>query len=379
MEIVVERELPVDQIKVHPQIHQLYGETRPDEYARLEENIRQRGIVMRLEVASEDSPVFGGFLVDGEQRLKAARAIGLDTVPVRIRRFSSPADVMLLLYALAARKSYTDRQRAEQEHALRQAIEKQPAAWKAARGFASGRVNDMIAEVVQQSPEGVRRRKKVFYSETSTPSLKAAVEVGQIPLRTAEEILRDAERAYAPGSREARKAVNRAVDRHQNYGKKRHKRAPRHHAFDAKAEDARVFWSRMQEKILAWAAAEAGIQNLRREDIRSILFEEAMKAFRSDVSCAVADLKRSIRRIAGAPSPSPSFAGHDVRKDLALLGVPPPRRGERLDVAAIKKAYWKRARETHPDLTSNPAMNKLFLDYQAAYERLSEVARQQAA
>ena len=377
MEIVVEKELPVDQIKVHPRIHELYGETRVEEYARLEENVRQHGIVMRLEIASDDSPLFGGFLVDGEQRLKAAKAIGLKTVPVRIRRFATAADAMLLLYALAARKSYSDRQRAVQEQALREVIEKQPAAWKAAHGFAGGRVNEIIAQTVQQSPEGVRRRKKVFYSETSTPSLKAAVDVGQIPLRTAEEILREAERQYEPGSREARKAVNRAVER-QLGEKKRHKRAPRHRAFDAKAEDARAFWSRMQEKILAWAAAEAGVQELKREDIRSILFEEAVKAFRSDVSCAVADLKRAVRRIAGA-APSPKLGGTDVRKDFELLGVPPPRRGERLDVAAIKKAYWKRARETHPDLTSNPSMNKLFLDYQAAYERLTEMARQQQA
>ena len=68
-----------------------------------------------------------------------------------------------------------------------------------------------------------------------------------------------------------------------------------------------------------------------------------------------------------------------MRRDLELLGVPAAHRGERLDMAVIKKAYWKCARETHPDVTSNPAMNKLFLDYQAAYERLTEVARQQKA
>lgn len=109
---VIEKELPVDAIKVHAEIHALYGETRADEYERLEASVRQRGIIMPLEIASDDSPAFAGFLVDGEQRLRAAKAVGLRMVPARVRRFETPADVMLLLYALAARKSYTERQRA---------------------------------------------------------------------------------------------------------------------------------------------------------------------------------------------------------------------------------------------------------------------------
>lgn len=375
---VIETELAVDAIKVHPEIHALYGETRADEYERLEASIRQRGIVMPLEIAADDSAAFAGFLVDGEQRLRAAKACGLTKVPVRIRRFTTPADVMLLLYALAARKSYTERQRAEQEQALRETIEKQPSAWKAAHGFVRGRTNELIAQSVHQSPEGVRRRKKVFYSETSTAELRAAVDVGKVSLSAAEEILRNAERSHGVGTSAARKAVNRRL-RSLEEPRKRHKRAPRHRAFDPHAEDARAFWNRMQEAILAWASAEAGVSSLRGEDIRGILLDEAVKAFRADVSCAVHDFKRNVRRIGGTAPSMPRIEVHDLRKDLELLGLPAPRRGERLDPVAIKRAFWRRARETHPDVTSNPALHKRFIEYQAAYERLSEVARQQQA
>jgi len=386
VEIEIEKDVRVDELKIHPLIHQLYGETPVEEYERLKASILQEGVIVRLEVASDDSPVFGGFLLDGAQRLKAATEIGLQTVPVRIRRVASEADAMLLLWALAARKSYTHWQRAEQEQALRAAIAKQPAAWKKSRGFASGRVNEMIARAVDQSPEAVRRRKKVFFSRSSTPQLKAAVEVGQIPLTTAEEIIREAERRCTPGSAWAHKAVNQAVERHINGGdgtstKKRKKRAPRHHAFDPKAQDAREFWSFIQQKILSWATAEAGVPQLRREDIRSIVLEEAIKRFRVDVTCAVADLKRDIRRISGSEPRVGQVGGSvpGVKKDLELLGVRPPRAGEHLDLAAIKSAYRRLARESHPDVTSNKSLNKRFIEYTAAYERLKELAQQHAA
>lgn len=95
---------PTKQLRVHRDAA-LVPEMRPQEYAELLADIRQRGIVVPLDV-------HGNTVLDGRHRLKIARELGLPTVPVHQVDLKDDSETVWLLKAAVLRRHLSDDQRA---------------------------------------------------------------------------------------------------------------------------------------------------------------------------------------------------------------------------------------------------------------------------
>lgn len=361
------------ELKVHPQLAKLYGGGSETEFERLRDSIARQGIRVPLEVAARDVPVFGGYVIAGGERLEVAKELGLETVPVHVRgvdELSTAADVHLLANALSIHKGYTESQRAAQEAALLDAIRGAPITWQRARGYLASSEGKAIAAIVNRSERSVRRRRKVFFSASTTTRLKDAVDAGAVSLSDAEEILNAAERAFAAGTPAAKRAVDRAVAKAIR-GERANPRPRRPQARDERRVDESALFNDVRARILEWIKHELG--ESARRDARMI--ERALDEFRVDVGCAIADLRRALRA-------SPASAGSRGEIDLALgvLGLSPIGARARIDLVEVKRAHRRLVRETHPDLNgANPQLAARFQQVQAAYERIAEWAGAQHA
>jgi hypothetical protein len=387
-EIKIEtRWMPVDTLWVHPRIQAAFGGSTPEQYTRLKQELLDGGIKDPLLVAAPDVPEFGGSVIDGEQRLLIAREIGLSVVPVEIRAYDTAADVIRAAKSRATRKTYTERQLRAQEAEVRAAIRQAPKDWKRKHNL-EGVASDAeaIGRFLGRSGKNVWRRQKVYESPTSTPALQRAVDEGRITLAEAEQILTTVERKHAPGSRAAHDAVKYLLrKRLRPEKKKRQERAPRqpkHRPDDGTRSDTQV-WAEIRRLIQEWGLREAGGRAFPEHDHRSIFINRAIGEFQSDVQCAARDLRREVRRILelgdrpGAFKPPAGDSRAAINRHLDALGLPALRRGASLDVGAVKSAYRRRARETHPDLTGGDArLTQRFREYQAAYDALMEIASQ---
>jgi ParB-like chromosome segregation protein Spo0J len=107
-----DRERPADVIqdrdpgllKPHPEA-ELIPQMTPDEYDALVEDVERRGITDPLVVTEDD------IVLDGRHRLMAARAIGLETVPVRVFKGDESAQRDFMLRAALLRRHLTIAQR----------------------------------------------------------------------------------------------------------------------------------------------------------------------------------------------------------------------------------------------------------------------------
>lgn len=86
------------------------------EFQALLEDIRRRGILEPLHVQ------FDGTVLDGRHRLRAARALGLTTVPVLLVHLKDETPVSYMLRAALLRRHLTDDQKAIIAEGLRQAL-----------------------------------------------------------------------------------------------------------------------------------------------------------------------------------------------------------------------------------------------------------------
>lgn len=92
------------------------------EFQALLEDIRRRGILEPLHVQ------FDGTVLDGRHRLRAARALGLATVPVVLVRLQDETPVSYMLRAALLRRHLTDDQKAIIAEGLRQALSREAVA-----------------------------------------------------------------------------------------------------------------------------------------------------------------------------------------------------------------------------------------------------------
>lgn len=89
------------------------------EFQALLEDIRRRGILEPLHVQ------FDGTVLDGRHRLRAARALGLATVPVVLVRLQDETPVSYMLRAALLRRHLTEDQKAIIAEGLRQALSRE--------------------------------------------------------------------------------------------------------------------------------------------------------------------------------------------------------------------------------------------------------------
>ncbi len=101
----------IDQLRSHPLNATIYGEIDAD--PAFIESIREEGIISPLTVDQDDN------IISGHRRWHAARALGLDRVPVVVRAIADPLDATrLLIEANRQReKSYSQRMREADEWA----------------------------------------------------------------------------------------------------------------------------------------------------------------------------------------------------------------------------------------------------------------------
>jgi ParB family chromosome partitioning protein len=109
-------EVRLDQIHNNPwQPRKVFDE---DELASLSESIRNHGILQPLVVRAKDD---GYQLIAGERRLRAARAAGLDAVPVRVVNFN---DQQVLEAALVENIHRTDLNPIEKAHGFKEYLDR---------------------------------------------------------------------------------------------------------------------------------------------------------------------------------------------------------------------------------------------------------------
>jgi hypothetical protein len=88
------KEVKIDDLTVHPALEGLPMLTK-EQFECLAESIRRNGVLKPVEVDS------AGRVVDGRNRLLAAEAVGLETVPCELRaEFDEAEDAQVALYAL---------------------------------------------------------------------------------------------------------------------------------------------------------------------------------------------------------------------------------------------------------------------------------------
>lgn len=110
-----ERRVPISEIRSNPrQPRRTFDEAK---IAELAESIRQKGVLQPLVVRKVD----GGYeLIIGERRLRAARRVGLDKVPVVVREASSAESLEMALIENIQREELTP---VEEALAYRQLME----------------------------------------------------------------------------------------------------------------------------------------------------------------------------------------------------------------------------------------------------------------
>jgi N6-adenosine-specific RNA methylase IME4 len=164
------------------------------DYNALRENIRAKGVLVPLDVTA------AGVVLDGHHRLRAARELGLETVPVRLVK---PADELLYLLemallrrqlekgpraALAVELANVQGLRAEARERQRANLRNQP---EVARLPPRGKTREVLAPLAQVSP---RLMHDVLLLHEQDPVLFQRVKAGELAPDTAARRVRRARR-----------------------------------------------------------------------------------------------------------------------------------------------------------------------------------------
>lgn len=207
----------VKTLREHPEAD-LVPTMPASEFQALLEDIRRRGILEPLHVQ------FDGTVLDGRHRLRAARALGLEQVPVVLVRLQDETPVSYMLRAALLRRHLTDDQKAIIAEGLRQALSREAVVEAARVGGQNGgrgraRSLDSDSGTVPESllqdrppvaPEPVRERKAPPPRDTRR---EAAERVGLPPesrkMRDAQTIARKAPELI-PAIRSGEKTIQEA-------------------------------------------------------------------------------------------------------------------------------------------------------------------------
>ena len=228
----------------------------------------------------------------------------------------------------------------------------------------------MVGIIVGGGARSVRRR-------SSTESLRRAVNDGVLSVKAADDVLNDAHRRFTAGSNEARRAVDDAVAAARSTRKARAKPSRALPDVDpyleAARRDSQQFLEETRARLFAWAVANMGPGGEARDWWQQETVHNIVGDFIADIHMDVLDLKRRLHRLGSTPifqKRLPADPYGDINRLLREFAIPPVRRGDEIDVDAIKKAYKRLARETHPDINrSNPAAKEQFQRLSANYER----------
>lgn len=87
---------PVDKLREHPDNSRYFQPLTGTDFERLKKDIEENGMHDALIVTAEDGEGVRTVL-SGHNRLNAARALDMPTVPVRVKRFTSPDEAILFM------------------------------------------------------------------------------------------------------------------------------------------------------------------------------------------------------------------------------------------------------------------------------------------
>jgi hypothetical protein len=372
--------MKTNDLRFHPHNVKTFGRPKPATYASVRHSVREHGVLEPLDVVGATAPHNPLCVVNGNLRLEIARELGIEQVPVILHNeLSTDTDQLIFSVEGAKRKQWDQRQRAVQEQLVRAAIAAAPDAWKIAHN--ARRENDVIAQATGESVNAVKERKKVFYGKTSTDSLKDAVVRNRIRIGEAVKLIVSVEEEHAPGSEEARRAVDEAVNAAKRAGRRK-RRGPKFPSFDRgePAKAAPNFWGGLKQQVVEWALKQS---DRRMNGLGEMVVHLIISDCAADVKAAVEEMKRKVERELKRPSHQQSFDPKDrhqrINRLLGELGMPPVRRGQAVDLREIKKAHKRIARQYHPDFTVNdPVRTKQFIEKQAVYKELMSLVEAHA-
>lgn len=373
--------MPIDQTQVHPRHEELFGKIGDKDEARLVASIQSRGVIEPVIVTPPNAADHPLCAVNGNERLRIAKALGITEVPVIVDPSLLTEALQLdAMHTYTQRKDFTWSQRAKQAKALRTMLAVLPPAEWRRRGWDGLTATDVVSMVIRQPERQVYRIEAVFGNETSTDALKRAVDQGKLPLYEAEGIVKEAERRRVPGSRNAQRLVDHLLERklrdRENGKRPKHTRAPRTPVFDPTPKKA-SFLTDVQRQLLDWAVSEMPAST-RSSFARSALVNDAVKSFMVDVRAAASALRVRLRRL------SVSLSGRvkavdgpnslsDTNDALAVLGLSAVRRLGEVDLVEVRRTHRVLARAYHPDLNDAPNAREKFERIHGAYERVLEL------
>lgn len=373
--------MPIERIQLHPRHEELFGKIGDKDEARLVASIQDRGVIEPVIVTPPDATDHPLTAVNGNERLRIARRLGITEVPVIVDPSLLTEALQLdAMHAYTQRKDFTWSQRAKQAKALRTMLSALPPAEWRRRGWEGMTATDVVSMVIRQPERQVYRIEAVFENETSTDALKRAVDQGKLPLYEAEGIVREAERRRIPGSRNAQRLVDQLLERklrdRENGRRPKHTRAPRTPVFDPTPKQA-SFLSDVQRQLLDWALSEMPA-SLRSSFAGSALVSDAIKSFMVDVRAAASGLRVRLRRFSESPSGRVKPAGGrnslaDANDALAVLGLSSVRRLGDVDLTEVRRTHRVLARAYHPDLNDAPNAREKFERIHGAYERVLDL------
>ena len=193
-------------LRLHP-LADVVPEMRPDEWRAFLTDVQERGVLEPVHVGAD-----GVTVLDGRHRLKAARELGLATVPVALVRLDGISDVEYIIRAALMRRHLSDDQRAilaarmaaeiaprRQSEAGRMAVTARWHPWHpydgatVAPSYKAPRTRDAMAQAFSVSTHKVRTAQSVA---VAAPDLASKVLAAALPLaKAATEMGRRAKRA----------------------------------------------------------------------------------------------------------------------------------------------------------------------------------------
>ncbi len=361
---------PACDLRPHPENERVFGRPSEAVYASVRQSIRENGVLEPLDVVPVGARQNPLCVVNGNMRLEIAMELGIEELPVLFHEeLLSHTDQIVFMVESAKRKAYDQRQRAHQEQILRETIVAAPNDWKIA--YNARRENEVVARATGATVYSVKQRKRVFFGKTTTETLKNAVVGNRVRLAEAVKLIQSAEETHGEGTDQARLAVDDAV---RERSRKRRRRGPRlpNFATDAPPKPHSTFWTEVKQLVLKWAVQQAGRDVAGLSDM---MLHVAISDCAADVRAAIDELRRKAEKQAKTAarfaSVTPTDRLNRINRLLGELGVSPARRGQPVEIAPIKKAHKRLARQYHPDFTANdPTRTKKFVEKQAVYKEL---------
>ncbi len=369
---------PVDELCKHPRLKSIFGTRSDKDYERVKASVMAQGIVDPIDLSPPDAQEYASRIVDGNLRHEIAVELGITHIPVRVvPNLRTFADQALHALAKTKRKELSESQRAAQEAAVGEIVSKMPSDWKRARGFVGWRRSEIVAAMVDTSERSVRRRKKIFQGESTTPAVKRAVDDGTLSVKAAYEIINEAESRFQPGSERVHEAIDEVLAELRRVGRRRQGPRPKLPDFDPLLDEARrkreAFWADMRARLCAYALSEVDPKVVR--GLGGMIAHGILIDFLSDVHLDALEVRRRLRRLEGGIGvlPPPARSIHEINECLHVLRHYPIRRVEDLSAADVRKSYKLRARLLHPDVNKGAQAKEQFQELSRAYERVMDL------